>query len=120
MTNIIGGCYMLESLFGTSTIEKILFYLLQNKNCYPSELKRNFNGSLYVYQRALDKLESGGVLISYRKGKTLIYEFNPRYPFYDELILFLEKAYSFLPSTIKEKYYEPIIRKRPRRHGKPL
>jgi hypothetical protein len=49
-----------------------------------------------------------------------LYEFNPRYIFLVELIAFLEKAYSSLPETIKLKYYEPIIRKRPRRQGKPL
>ena len=33
---------------------------------------------------------------------------------------FLGKAYSFFPEDIREKYYEPIIRKRPYRQGKPI
>ena len=111
---------MLEYLFGTTIIEKILFYLLVNKKYYPSELKTRFNSSLYSFQRALDKLEMGGLLVSQRVGKTLIYQFNPRYPFLREFETFLQKAYDYLPNEVRKKYYEPIIRKRPRRKGKLL
>ena len=58
--------------------------------------------------------------MSHREGKTLIYEFNPRYPFLKELKVFLQKAYEFFPEEIREKYYEPSIRKRPRRQENPL
>lgn len=111
---------MLEALFGTPIIEKILFFLVINKKCYPSQLKQVFQNPLYSFQNALARLEKGGVIVSYREGKTLIYEFNPRYPFLAELEAFLQKAYSFFPPEIQEKYYEPIMRKRPRRQGKPL
>jgi hypothetical protein len=111
---------MFEYLFGASTIEKILFYLLINQKCYPSELRKVFQKPLYSFQKALGRLEKGGVIVSHKEGKTLIYQFNPRYPFLQELLAFLQKAYSFFPTEIQEKYYEPIIRKRPRRQGKPL
>ena len=111
---------MLEYLFGTPLIEKILFYTLINEQCYASELKRVFNIPLYSIQRALDRLEKGGVLMSFKEGKTLIFKFNKRYVFLEQLTLFLKKAYTYLPDEIKNKYYEPIMRKRPRRHGKPL
>lgn len=111
---------MIEYLVGSPVIEKILFYILLNQKCYPSELKRIFNTPLYSFQRSLQKLEKGGVIFSYKVGKTLVYEFNPRYPFLNELIAFLQKAYSFFPDDIREKYYEPMTRKRPRRQGKPL
>lgn len=111
---------MLEYLFGTTIIEKILFYLLANEKCYPSQLKKVFHCSLYSFQRALGKLERGNVLISHREGKTLVYQFNPRYPFLTELKIFLKKAYDFFPQEIRKKYYEPTTRKRPRRQGKPL
>ncbi len=111
---------MLESLFGTPIVEKILFFLLVNKKCYPSQLKEVFKNPLYSFQRALAKLEKGNVVVSYREGKTLVYQFNPRYPFLTELEAFLRKAYSFFPEDIRETYYEPIVRKRPRRQGKPL
>lgn len=110
---------MLEYLFGTTIIEKILFYLLINKRSYPSQLSRVFGIRLYSLQRVLDRLEKGGVLVSLKEGKTLIYEFNPRYAFIDELQMFLKSAYAYLPVEIKQQYYEPIVRKRPRRRGKP-
>ena len=111
---------MLEYLFGTPVIERVLFYLYVNQKCYPSELKEIFQMPLYSFQRALGRLEKGGVIVSHREGKTLIYQFNPRYPFLKELKSFLERAYTFFPEEIREKYYEPTKRKRPRRVGKPL
>lgn len=111
---------MLEYLFGNSVIEKVLFYLIANEKCYPSQLRNNFQIPLYSFQRALGRLEKGGVIVSHREGKTLIYQFNPRYPFLNELKSFLQKAYEGFPQEIRKKYYEPIVRKRPRRLGKPL
>ena len=111
---------MLESLFGNGSIERVLFYLLVNKRCYGTELKGVFGGSLCVYQQALQRLEGGGILVSFLRGRTRIFEFNPRYPFLGELRLFLERAYKFLPEEVRLRYYEPRVRKRPRRTGKPL
>jgi hypothetical protein len=110
----------MEYLFGNPVIEKILFFLIINDKCYPSQLKTRFDGHLYGFQRALGRLEKGGVIVSHRVGKTLIYQFNPQYPFLNELKAFLEKAYTFFPEEIRDKYYEPIKRTRPRKHGKPL
>lgn len=111
---------MLESLFGNPIIEKVMFFLLVNEKCYPSQLKKTFQSPLYSFQRALARLEKGGIVASHQVGKTLLYQFNPRYPFLRELKVFLQKAYDFFPEEIKEKYYEPFTRKRPRRQGKPL
>ncbi len=111
---------MLEYLFGTPVIEKVLFYLYINQQCYPSQLKNVFEMPLYSFQRALGRLEKSGVIVSHKEGKTLIYQFNPRYPLLKELKSFLGKAYEFFPVEIREKYYEPTARKRPRRQGKPL
>ena len=111
---------MLEALFGNPVIEKILFYLLINQKCYPSLLRRVFQVPLYSFQRALMRLERGGVIVNHKEGKTVIYQFNPRYPFLNEFKAFLTKAYDFFPKEIRDKYYEPVIRKRPRRQGKPL
>lgn len=111
---------MLESLFGNPVIEKVLFFITINEKCYPSQLRQIFQAPLYSFQRALARLEKGGIIVSYREGKTLIYQFNPRYPFLNELKAFLQKAYGFFPEEVKEKYYEPITRKRPRRQKKPL
>lgn len=111
---------MLESLFGTPIIEKILFFIMVNKKCYPSQLRTMFKSPLYSFQRGLARLEKGGIVVSYKEGKTLVYELNPRYPFLPELETFLKKAYTSFPEEHREQYYEPIIRKRPRRLRKPL
>lgn len=111
---------MLENLFGNSVIEKILFFLLLNEKTYASELSRVFEIPLFSFQTALGRLEKGGVLVSFKEGKTRLYQFNPRFPMLKEFILFLEKAYTFLPKKFRQKYYERPIRKRPRRRGKPL
>lgn len=111
---------MLEHLFGNPVIEKILFFLLINEKCYPSQLKEVFQTPLYSFQKALARLERGGIIVHHKEGKTVLYQFNPRYPFLDELQIFLRKAYSFFPEEIRLKFYEPITRRRPRRLGKPL
>lgn len=111
---------MLESLFGNTIIEKILFYLIVNEECYPSQLRKIFQAPLFSFQKALARLEKGSIVVSNRKGKTLLYQFNPRYPFLKELKAFLDVAYDGFPQEIREKYYEPSTRKRPRRQGKPL
>jgi predicted transcriptional regulator len=111
---------MLESLFGNSVIEKILFYLLKNERTYASELSRTFELPLFSFQTALDRLEKGSIIASHKEGRTRVYQFNPRYPLENELLTFLERAYTFLPKTLRERYYESPSRKRPRRRGKPL
>jgi hypothetical protein len=111
---------MMEHLFGNPVIEKILFYLIVNQKCYPSQLKEVFQTPLYSFQRALARLERGGIIVHHKEGKTVVYQFNPRYPFLSELEAFLRKAYGFFPEEIRLKFYEPITRKRPRRLGKPL
>ena len=111
---------MLESIFGGRNIEKILFYLLINETCYATQLSNIFDEALSPFQKAFDRLEAGGIVVSFLEGKTRIYKFNPRYPFLEELKNFLSKAYKFLPQEFKDRYYEPKIRKRPRRKGKPL
>jgi hypothetical protein len=111
---------MLESLFGNESIERVLFYLLQNGTCYALQLKKQFQTSLSPFQQALLRLEKGGILASALVGKTRIFQFNPRYLFLEELRLFLQRSYETLPESIRKKYYEAPIRKRPRRTGKPL
>jgi len=111
---------MLESLFGNESVERVLFYLVQNKTCYALQLKKQLQFALSSIQQALLRLESGGILVSTLVGKTRVFQFNPRYPFLKELSSFLQTAYESLPEEIKKKYYETRIRKRPRRTGKPL
>lgn len=110
---------MLEAIFGKPIYEKILFYLIANEKAYPSQIKDVFGLYLYSVQKALDRLEYGGILVHQKVGKTLVYQFNPRYFFLNELKLLLKKAYLTLPEEQVRKYYRPIKRTRPRRRGKP-
>ena len=111
---------MLEPLFGSKSIEKILFFLLINDKCYGSQLSKVFEEALSPFQKGLDRLETGNILVGFLEGKTRIYQFNPRYPFLSELKAFLQKAYEFLPSEYKERFYETKVRKRPHSKGKPF
>jgi DNA-binding transcriptional ArsR family regulator len=119
ITKYFGG-YMLEKLFGNPVIEKILFYLLSNKKGYGTQLSHVLKIPLYSVQKALMRLEDGGIIVAQLEGKTRVYYFNPRYPFLAELQLFLSKAYTFLPVEQKQTLYEAPTRTRPRRTGKPL
>ena len=93
---------MLENLFGNAVIEKILFFLLKNEKTYPSQLCQIFEIQLFSSQKAFERLEKGGIVVSHTEGRTRIYQFNPRYPMLKELKIFLEKAYDFLPQELME------------------
>jgi hypothetical protein len=49
-----------------------------------------------------------------------VFQWNPRYPFLEEIQALAKKAYSFLPPDIQEARYQSTKRKRPRKTGKPL
>ena len=108
---------MLETLFGNSTIERVLFFITVYGEGYGNGIANTFDIPLLSVQKQLKRLEDGGVLVSQLKGKTRIYEFNPRYPFLNELKNILEKALELLPEREIKKYYRK--RTRPRRKGKP-
>jgi len=109
---------MLESVFGSKNKERVLLYLAARKEGYAREIAKYYNTSLSPIQKQLDNLEAGNVLTSKSYGKTRVYYFNPRYAFLTELAVLLDKAIQFLP--IKEKQKLLIVRKRPRRKGKPF
>lgn len=109
---------MLEPLLGSVNAERCLLFILARKEGYASEMAKFFDTDLYGVQKQLDKLESGGVLVSYKAGRTRLYRFNPRYSFLKELRALLEKALEFYPTDEQERLR--IVRRRPRRRGKPL
>ena len=109
---------MLEPLLGSKNAERCLIFILTREQGYASEIAKFFNTDLYGIQRQLDKLENGGVLSSSTVGRTRLYRFNPRYPFIKELKALLDKALAFYPDNDRERLQ--IVRKRPRRRGKPL
>lgn len=96
---------MLEALFGNKNIEKILLFLFVNGRCYGTQLHRSLKAPLTPLQKALNRLEKGGLVTSYYEGKTRLYQFNPAYPLVDELEQLLKKAYTLLPAQQKKDFY---------------
>jgi predicted transcriptional regulator len=107
---------MLEPLLGSKSSEKVLIFIEALGEGYPREISRFFDIALDPIQKQLDKLEFGGILVSFVKGRTRIYTFNPRYPFLKELKVILDKALTFYPEDERERLL--MNRRRPRRRGK--
>ena len=108
---------MLESLFGNRVIEKILLCLLVYGDGYARGISNLFNIPVNGVVQQLRRLENGGIIVGQKKGKTRLYQMNPRYPFLNELKTLLQKAMDVLPEEEINKYYR--LRTRPRRAGKP-
>lgn len=109
---------MINNLISPKTKEQILIYLAGRKEGYAREIAKYYDSSLSPVQIQLANLEEAGIIYSRNAGKTILYQLNPRYPFYKELLALLEKAITFLPESEKVKLL--MNRKRPRRKGKPL
>jgi predicted transcriptional regulator len=109
---------MLEPLLGSKSSEKVLIFIEVFGEGYAREISRFFEINLDPIQKQLDKLEVGGILVSFVKGRTRIYTFNPRYPFLKELKVLLDKALTFYPEDERERLF--MNRRRPRRRGKSI
>lgn len=109
---------MLETLLGSAIREKVLLFIFARQKGYSREMARFFDTDLNQVQKQLDNLEAGGILVSHMAGRTRLYEFNPRYPFREELSALIEKALSFYPEELQERL--TMNRRRPRRRAKPL
>lgn len=96
---------MLEVLCGNRNVQRILLFLFVNGRCYGTQLHRLLQTPLTPIQKALLRLEKGGLITSCYEGKTRLYRFNPAYPLMNELELLLKKAFTLLPSHEKREYY---------------
>jgi hypothetical protein len=95
---------MLNVLFGSKNVSKVLIFLFVNEKCYGTQLHRALKVPLTPLQKALLRLEKGGIISSLYEGKTRIYQFNPAYPLLEELELLLKKAYTRLSPQEKKQY----------------
>lgn len=109
---------MLEPILGSVNAERCLLFVLCRDQGYGSEIAAFFDTDVYGIQKQLEKFENGGVLVSNTVGRTRVYRFNPRYAFAKELRELLEKTMTFYPADEKDRLR--IVRRRPRRRGKPL
>ena len=103
---------MLEPILGSVNAERVLMYLMLNKEGYAREIARFYDADPDSIQKQLLKFETGGILISKVVGRTILYRYNPRYAFLQELKNLLEKAYKFYPDDAQEKFV--MTRQRPR------
>lgn len=108
---------MIESILGSVNAERILIFLLVREKGYAREIADYYDTDLSPVQNQLEKFEAGGILVSFLVGRTRLYQFNPCYAFLSELQALLAKAFSFYPADEIEKL--KMIRRRPRRTGKP-
>lgn len=109
---------MIESIVGSTNKERVLVYLYARNEGYAREIARFFSVDLAPVQKQLERLEAGGVIYSWRAGKTVLFAFNPRFLFLKELQILLEKVVGFYPEDMQEKLV--MNRRRPRRRGKPV
>ncbi len=108
---------MLLPIVGSVSAERVLIYILARREGYAREIARFYGADPDSIQKQLVKLEIGGVLVSREVGRTVVYEFNPRYAMLPELQTLLEKALSYYPENERERL--TMNRRRPRRRGKP-
>jgi hypothetical protein len=97
--------FMLEALFGNQNIQKILLCLFVNGKCYGTQLHRLLKTPLTPIQKALERLENGGIILSHFEGKTRLYRFDPAFPVLGELEQLLKKTYTLLSPQEKKLYY---------------
>ncbi len=109
---------MLKALFGNETCEKVLLYLLNYQTGYAAAIAKAFGYNIRRVQLQLDRLESGGILVSRKTGNTRLYQLNPKWYFKPELEALLRKALAATPDEDRDRYFTE--RSRPRRKGKQL
>lgn len=109
---------MIEYIIGSKSKERIFFFLAARNEGYAREIAKFYDSELSPVQNQLNKLEIGNVLVCRTIGRTKVFSFNPRYPFFNELLQLIEKAIEFLPDEEQKRL--KFFRKRPRRSGKPL
>lgn len=109
---------MLEGILGNRTAERVLLYLEQYGEGWARGIADTFGDvSPSMVLAQLKRFEAAGALVSRRQGRTLLFTWNPRYPFREELRALLRRALASMPASEKQRYFRE--RRRPRRSGKP-
>jgi len=108
----------LHNLLRSEKDEMILYYFYAYKKGYGRDIARTFEYNLANVQKIILRLELAQILCGFTYGRTRLYEFDPRYPFFKELQALIKTAYDALDDETIEKYFRK--RTRPRRTGKPL
>lgn len=104
---------MIETILGSESAERVLVFLQTRQKGYATEIAACFDTDLSPIQNQLQKMEQGGVLVSFLEGRTRVYQFNPSYAFLPELKALIQKAFQFYPPDLVEKL--KMNRRRPAR-----
>jgi len=96
---------MLKNLFGSESVEKVLFFLFVNGKGYGSQIQKLLKAPLTPIQKALQRLERDGIVLSYFEGNIRAYKFAPTCPYLTELQQLLRKAFTLLTTSEQRKFY---------------
>lgn len=108
----------LGGLLGSINKERVLSYLVARESGHASEIARWFDTAYSPVLRALESLETAGVLSSRSVGKTRVYEIRRSFPAKSELEALVRRSLSAWPPEAVQSLCDP--RRRPRRKGKPI
>ena len=105
-----------SSPFGGLTRTRVLLALRLLSSSYARELARLLEVSVNGVQVALRGLERDGLVAARAMGRTRVYSLDPRYFAAEELKRYLRRL-SEAESDLQERI--EVLRRRPRRTGKP-
>jgi DNA-binding transcriptional ArsR family regulator len=109
---------MLETVFGNETVAAILLNIYHYEAIHARAIARNLGKVHGGIVRQLDRLESGGLLVSKEVGRTRVYSFNPKSPYTAPVKQIIQITYDAMPVKVKEKFFAE--RTRPRAKNKPV
>jgi DNA-binding MarR family transcriptional regulator len=109
---------MIEAVVGSEGAERVLLFLAARGEGYASEIASFYDMDVSTVQNQLKRMERDGMLVNKLSGKTRVFKFNPRYAFLEELEALLAKALEMAPAKLRESL--TVVRRRPRRTGKPI
>lgn len=107
---------MLETIFGSETTATILLNIYHYEEIHARAIARNMGKVHGGIVHQLDRLESGGLLVSKEIGRTRVYLFNPKSPYTNPVKDIIRITYDAMPIKVKEKLFQE--RTRPRAKGK--
>ena len=94
-----------ETLFGSKSAQRILFYLETYGEGYGREIARTFGIRPFQVQNQLRKLEESGWLVARPVGRTRLFTWNPRNLLVKPLRTFLQAAIDVLPESEIQEFY---------------
>jgi len=97
----------LRYILGNATAEKVLLHVYYHNGATGRQISRDHNIDLDPVQKQLKRFEKGGVLRKERKGRSLIYYFDERCPYLEEIVGMLRKLYNGTPGWLKKRIFNP-------------